>query len=86
MIINESVNSNSDVVKYSISIQDTFKVLGLPKKFKNVKANDMGNYNVYKLIGTPSELTDVLNYVKSKGVKPRMSKVTSADLKWYNKL
>lgn len=86
MIINESVNSNSDVVKYSISIQDTFKVFDLPKKFKNVKVDNMGNYDTYKLIGTSSELTDVLNYIKSKGVKPQKSKVTSADLKWYNKL
>lgn len=80
----ELTESVSNLKRYDIDSMDSLIVSGLPQKFSNVRDGGSGNSNSYKIIGTPDEIKGVLAYCKSKGVKPRSTKVTPKDIKWYN--
>ena len=65
-------------------------MLGLDKKFsKNVRSIQTGNYETYRLIGTTSELADVIDYckdkLKNKNALSR-AKPTSRDVNWYRSI
>lgn len=82
-----AASTDNEIVVYKIGTIDAFNVLGLDRKFPtHVRAIQTGNYETYRLIGTKSELTDVIDYCKAKLKNKnalRKAKPTSRDINWY---
>lgn len=82
-----AASTDNEIVVYKIGAMDAFDVLGLDRKFPNhVRSIQTGNYETYRLIGTMSEIADVIDYCKDKLKHKnalRRAKPTSRDINWY---